>query len=60
MRWVRPEHGDIRVRRMFAFFPMTIGRETRWLEWVRCKERYEESYDSGWRVWRVLAWVDDE
>jgi hypothetical protein len=45
---------------MFAFFPMTIGRETRWLEWVRCKERYEESYDSGWRVWRVLAWVDDE
>lgn len=37
MRWVKPEppkKGDIRCKTWFALLPVTICKETRWMEWV--------------------------
>ena len=35
MRWYEPKSGDRKVKRKFALLPITIGKETRWLEWVK-------------------------
>ena len=32
MKWKQPEYHETRIRKKFLFFPMTVGRETRWLE----------------------------
>lgn len=53
MRWMRPEVLDVRYRTFFALFPVTIGRETRWLETVRVREvyKYFDYYSSyGWSM----------
>lgn len=41
MRWFRVKnHGsDKVVKRWFAVFPVTIGDETRWMEWVSVEYR---------------------
>lgn len=39
----RPKHGDRRVRRFFAWLPVRIHNEVRWLEYVE----FEESYYKG-------------
>lgn len=42
MRWTRkhPEVGETRVKQWFAFLPVEIDDDTRWLEWVTVKQRY--------------------
>jgi len=38
MRWKNeplPEEGKLYIRKYFAFLPVTIGNETRWLEFVK-------------------------
>lgn len=35
-----PKHGDIRYNVFFAWLPITIGLETRWLERVSVKQEY--------------------
>lgn len=45
MRWkcvivLPPEHGARRVKRRFLWWPLTIGSETRWLEWAEVAEVY--------------------
>lgn len=45
MRWKHrgnswPSLGTIEIRSWFAWMPVTIGLETRWLEKVRVQRRY--------------------
>lgn len=41
----KPKVGDVRVKRWFAIFPVTIKGETRWLEKVTVKQVYlSENY----------------
>lgn len=35
-----PKHGDIRYKVFFAWLPITIGLETRWLERASVKQKY--------------------
>ena len=69
MRWKEPNHGDIKIKKKFALFPITIGGETRWLEWVKIKyvyhsgifrdpkDYYNYCYYDGWRV---VKFIDEE
>lgn len=47
MRWNKPKSGDTKIKRKFALLPITIGKETRWMEWVTV--RYEFS---DWNLYR--------
>ena len=40
MRWSRKKNGDTRTIKVFALMPITIGDETRWLEWCTIKQTY--------------------
>ena len=42
MRFFKPEIEMERVKTWFAFVPVRIGRETRWLERVTCLQRYTD------------------
>jgi hypothetical protein len=50
MRWNEPKELDERYRTFFAFLPVTINGESRWLEIVRVREVYKRifSYGRGW------------
>lgn len=47
MRWVKKYFGvgSTRVVKRFAWFPVTIGAETRWLETVYICQKYEWDRD---------------
>lgn len=61
MRWKRPTHGDIKIKKKFALLPITVvaGYETRWLEWVNIKYEYCEDC---WCFcgWMPMEFIDDE
>jgi len=41
--------GETRVKQFFAFFPVTIKKETRWLEKVIIEQKYSLYWDgAGW------------
>lgn len=40
MRWQEPKDGDEKIVKKFALLPITLGRETRWLEFVTIKYIY--------------------
>ena len=42
MRFIEPELGETRIIKKLALIPITIGRETRWLEIVKLKQEYKE------------------
>ena len=49
MKWLinQPDttpHGSVRVESFFAFLPVTISDEKRWLEFVRVEYKYDEGY----------------
>jgi hypothetical protein len=46
----------IRIIRRFQLWPVTLGGDTRWLEYVVVaqKVRYSSSYDE----WDDVAWID--
>ena len=52
-----PKHGDIRYKVFFAWLPITIGLETRWLEKVSIKQIYYDRLScmnfnpTGWSKW---------
>lgn len=57
MRWTKkrkPMKWDIREQSGFLWLPMTINRETRWLEHARWSERHE-----GRGRWALDEWIDD-
>ncbi len=51
MRWQKPDELDVRYRTFFALFPVTIGKETRWLEMVRVREVYKFFRYYGYFAW---------
>ena len=40
MRFFKPEYKSLRKRKWFALLPVTIGKETRWLEKVEVEQIY--------------------
>lgn len=59
MRWrdkEPPKEGEERVKVFFAFLPVTIGRENRWLERVAVTQVYENRY--GYSQWRNMRFDD--
>ncbi len=64
MRWVEPELGDIRHKTWFAWWPVTIEKECRWLEWVTVEMAYCRTLDlrfiGGGTVedWKRLRFID--
>lgn len=64
MKWVAPKHGDIKIERKFALFPIYIGYERRWLEMVNIKYKYYEygckklSYGNGF--YKLHGWYPEE
>lgn len=42
MRFITPKIDTKRKHKWFALFPVTIGRETRWLETVEVEQKYTE------------------
>lgn len=58
MRWKHkdsswPTLGEIETATWFAWLPVTIGLETRWLELVRVRSKYFREGD-----WEYLMFVD--
>lgn len=47
MRITMPLTGDTRVRRTFAFKPITANGEVRWLEFVKIHQSYNTRFP-GW------------
>lgn len=50
MRWMQPKppkHGNIRFIKRFLWLPLTIQRETRWLEFVKIRQRYNDGVAGG-------------
>lgn len=47
-----PKHGDIRYKVFFAWLPVRIGLETRWLERVSVKQLfYKSDHDRRCSFW---------
>jgi hypothetical protein len=43
----------------FLFIPMTIGEETRWLEFARWRECWTETISVDTICWQVEKWLDN-
>ena len=54
MKFLKPEINTKRTRKWFAWLPVTIGRDTRWLETVHVKQIYID-YQNGWCNVEFLA-----
>jgi len=52
MRTKLPTFNDRRIRKSFLWFPQTIGKECRWLEFAT----WEEMWHYEWRGYR---WIDE-
>lgn len=59
MRWKEKfGEGEVHTIRKFAFFPIRIKDETRWLEFVKIKAYYWRGKISGSKYWEYLEFVD--
>lgn len=52
----KPMHGEVRIIKKFAVFPIKICREIRWLETVTIAQRY--GYDWTGECWYNMHFVD--
>jgi hypothetical protein len=59
MRWQGPKDHTRRVRRWFAWWPVTIRQETRWLERVAVQQQYSTFLSGGGGYWRNQDFVDE-
>jgi hypothetical protein len=59
MRFKRKKkHNEIIVKKWFAFFPVEINQEIRWLEFVKVRGYYWlGGYSNNW-YWNSLEFVD--
>ena len=55
MRWERAEPGDERIRTLFLWLPMRVGREERWLEKVKVREVLTHLWGE---VWQPVEFLD--
>ena len=58
MRWKTPKPGDTRVVKRFAFFPICINGEVRWLEMVSIRQRFWIGSVTGNHYWDDMYFVD--
>lgn len=72
MRWTKPkdpwegfDRGDKRTVTRFLWFPLTIDKETRWLETASYEEevtQYETGDELGYRyifwAWKATRWMN--
>lgn len=55
MKWRVPNKGDERTVRRFAWLPMQIGKECRWLEWAFVLETWDDDgLGTRWIATRFL------
>ena len=54
MRWRTPKMGDKKIVTKFAFFPIRIDDEVRWLEKVAIEMEY------GITMWIPTKFIDDD
>ena len=59
MRWMKPaqpEMHEIKHVTGFLVLPLTVGRETRWLEWATVEYCWLKRYDnkSNWKAMRFV------
>lgn len=54
MRWYKPCYGKARTIKRFAFLPIAIGCEVRWLEMVTIQQTY-----SGISEFDTLYWKNE-
>jgi hypothetical protein len=54
MRWFKPYHGNRKIKTWFAFLPVTIDGETRWMEKVTVLYFYNEYIE----VWNRHCFLD--
>lgn len=53
-----PRNNQQRRRKTFLWWPVTIGRERRWLETATIFEYYTDEYP--WGYWKKVRFVPDE
>lgn len=54
MRWNKPNLYDIKIKKQFAFFPIEINNEVRWLEFVKIKYVY------GVSKWHAVKFINSK
>ena len=70
MKKIHPKHGEERIVKFFAFLPVTVKykidsftyrtAETRWLETVTVKQKYNGIGDDGsFPYWYNICFIDD-
>ena len=64
MRWQNHKHGDVRIKKKFAFLPIEINGENRWLEWVKIKYIYHNGTifreKRGYGFYHYYGWRAEE
>lgn len=50
-----PSHGDIRCKSYFAWLPVTIDLQTRWLEKVTVKQKY---FATTYAPYIIGSWIN--
>jgi hypothetical protein len=63
MKWTKIEppeipDGAIQTKTWFAWWPITIGRETRWLERVTVEFQYFAGYLTAMPCWTMRRFVN--
>jgi hypothetical protein len=56
MRWYRPQPGDFRVKTFFAWIPVMVETEARWLEQVIVRQRYVSGFSGS--CWVTVEFID--
>ena len=62
MRWKikqKPKLGDKRIKKRFAWYPISVGKEIRWLEFVTIDYRYSSALSGVEGKW-VATFFEDE
>ena len=50
---------EIIIRRWFAFFPVEIDGEARWLEYVNVEGYWWQGRSSGYWWWETIRFIDN-
>ena len=60
MKWIKPNNNDIKIKRKFAWLPIEIGNEVRWLEWVTVRYRYGYNESISLFSWIPVEFIDKD
>jgi len=58
MRDIEPQDYEERIYSWFAFWPVTINRETRWLETITVRQIYGGQYNWWGHSWQNIEFID--